>query len=89
MSPLAHVAPDAGIPPIVMLVQGSPVRVGHVRRFTNALVACGIDAEMVHLPRHSHRSINASIGKAGDPVTDAVVGFLAELGHPVLEPAAH
>jgi polyhydroxybutyrate depolymerase len=86
MSPLAHVVPDTGTPPMLMLVQGSQRRIGHVRRFTNALIACGFDAQMRVFPQHTHRSINRSIGAPGDATTEAVAAFLTGLGETVSAP---
>lgn len=80
MSPMTYVAPDAGIPPMLILTRGSATRVAHSQRFADALVACGIDATLVNLPEHDHGSINASIGVPGDPTTDAVIAFLTGLG---------
>lgn len=80
MSPPAHVAPDTGIPPTLVLVQGTEARAALSRRFTDALVACGVQAQMQYLAEHDHGSINASIGAPGDPTTEAVVAFLTGLG---------
>lgn len=80
LSPLAHVAPDVDIPPMLILVQGSVRRVAHSRGFTDALIDCGVEAEMLHLPDHTHASINRSIGEPGDPTTEAVAAFLSGRG---------
>ncbi|MFW5867563.1 MAG: serine hydrolase, partial [Armatimonadota bacterium] len=88
LSPMTYAAPDTGIPPMLVLVQGSTTRVAHSRRFADALIACGIEAEMVHLPDHTHASINRSIGKPDDPTTEAVTSFLAGLGETIGATAA-
>lgn len=80
MSPLAYVAPDAGVPPMLILVQGSETRLSHSQLFADALVMCGVQAELAYLPQHTHASINRSIGEPGDPSTEAVVSFLEGLG---------
>lgn len=83
MSPLAHVAPDMGIPPMLVLVQGKEARAALSRGFTDALVASGVDAQTHYLPEHTHASINRSIGEPGDPATEAVVVFLTGLGETI------
>ncbi|MGI5818535.1 MAG: alpha/beta hydrolase [Armatimonadota bacterium] len=83
LSPLAQVAPDAGIPPFLLLMQGTRTRRENAQRFADALVMCGVEAEAVHLPGHTHASINRSVGEPGDPTTEAVAGFLSGLGAPV------
>ncbi len=80
VSPLTYVAPDTGIPPMLMLVQGKETRAALSRRFADALVASGVAAQLQYLPEHDHGSINSSIGVPGDPTTEAVVAFLTGLG---------
>jgi acetyl esterase/lipase len=83
LSPLHWVAPDAGIPPMLIFVQGRPERVGDARRFSNALVACGVQSEVVYLPQHTHAMVNRQVGVAGDPTTEAIIRFLTGLGAPL------
>ena len=86
MSPMTYVAPDAGIPPMLLLTRGAETRVEHSRHLAEALVMCGVDATVVNLPEHSHESINRRIGVPDDPVTEAVVAFLASVGETVSAP---
>ena len=80
LSPLTYVAPDAEIPPMLVLTQGSESRVEDAHHFVDAMIACGLRAELVYLPEHSHGDVNRRVGEPGDPTTEAVVAFLTGLG---------
>jgi len=86
VSPLTYVAPDAEIPPMLVLTQGSESRVADAHHFVNAMIACGLQAELVYLPEHSHGDVNRRVGEPGDPTTEAVVGFLTDLGEVLVAP---
>lgn len=83
VSPLAHVAPDTGIPPFLLMMQGTRIKLEAVQRFADALTASGADAKLVHLRGHTHASINRSIGEPDADTTAAVAAFLSGLGAPV------
>ncbi len=83
VSPMAHIAPDTGIPPFLVLVQGGQRRLDGAQRFVDALTAAGVPAEVVYLPDHSHATVNRNVGLPGDPTTEAIERFLRRNGAPV------
>ena len=86
LSPLTYVAPDTDIPPMLVLTQGAPRRVADAQRFVDAMVACGLTADLVYLPEHTHGDVNRLVGEPGDPRTEAIVGFLTGLGETLTAP---
>ncbi|MFP3903763.1 MAG: alpha/beta hydrolase fold domain-containing protein [Armatimonadota bacterium] len=80
VSPLARIQPDSDIPPFLIIIQGAQPRLDGADRFANALTQAGTQAEVVYLPNHDHGTVNRNVGKAGDPVTKAIVKFATALG---------
>ena len=78
-STVTHVARNKGIPPFLILhIGGNPDTGAQARRLAGVLESAGISAKVVAARDATHASINDNIGTAGDAVTTAVFGFVAE-----------
>jgi acetyl esterase/lipase len=77
-SPLAHVAPDKGIPPMLVFHSGSGSgsRDEQGKAFVAALKKAGCDAALIASLEQSHADINRQFGTPGDMVTEAAVKFV-------------
>lgn len=83
-SPITHVAPGKGIPPMVIAYSGgmtrlrqSPERKAAAESFAAALQAAGVRAQVVPAPEKTHAEINRQFGAEGDHVAQAVFAFLS------------
>jgi acetyl esterase/lipase len=80
LSPVTHVARGKGIPPfLVMHVAGHPETGGQSRRLVDALREAGVPAEVYAAEGKTHVSINADLGRPGDPPTAAMLSFIGAL----------
>lgn len=78
-SPVDHVAPGKGIPPFLLLHVAGHLETGTTLQaeiFAEALREGGIPVRVVPCPGKDHRSLNADLGLAGDPATEAIDSFL-------------
>jgi len=82
-SPIAHVEPDQGIPPMAIAYSGgvnprraNPGRAEAAEQFAEALREAGVTAEVVPAPEKTHAEINRQFGAPGDHVAGAVFSFL-------------
>lgn len=77
-SPLHHVAPRTGIPPMLFFHAGNraPSKQS-ADEMVAALRKAGIPAQAVHAPDKDHAGINWCIGRQGDPYTKTLMAFLA------------
>jgi arylformamidase len=79
-STVTHVARDKGIPPFLILhISGNPDTTAQARRLANVLKAASVSATVVAAPELTHTTINDRIGSAGDPITQAVFQFVADV----------
>lgn len=77
-SPLAHVAPGAGIGPFLLASRGTAERRAGMEAFRAALAAAGVGAEVIDASSLTHEEVNTRIGAPGDAVvTPPLVAFLA------------
>jgi len=78
-SAVAHVAPNKGIPPFLILhIAGHPDTGAQARRMANVLEAAGIPVKVVAGRETTHASINDNIGAPNDPVTKELFAFVAD-----------
>lgn len=82
-SPVTHVEPDQGIPPMAIAYSGGmsprradPGRARAAEKFAEALREAGVTAEVVPAPEKTHAQINRQFGAEGDHVAEAVFAFL-------------
>jgi acetyl esterase/lipase len=76
-SPRHHVAPDKGIPPMLIFHAGRRAAVEQQsRQMVDALRKAGTPAQLIHAPDKNHAGINWCIGQPGDPYTAVVMRFL-------------
>jgi len=79
-SAVTHVAAGKGIPPfLIMHVSGHPDTTAQARRLQAALEAAGVRVTVYGARESTHNLINDSIGKSGDPGTDALFTFVKQV----------
>ncbi len=79
-SAVTHVARDKGIPPFLILhVADHPDTSAQARRMGAALKEAGIPVTVVGVRETTHAQINDNLGKPGDPGTDALLAFVAQV----------
>ncbi len=79
LSPVTHVAPGKNIPPFLILhVADHPETRGQSERLIQALRAADVAAKTFPAAGKDHRTINADLGRAADPPTQALFQFLDE-----------
>jgi acetyl esterase/lipase len=79
-STVTHVARDKGIPPFLILhIGGNPDTTAQARRLANVLKPAGIPVTVLSAPEATHTTINDHIGQAGDPITNALFQFVADV----------
>ncbi len=76
-SPINHVAAGKGIPPFLILHTDREAAVAESDELAGLLQAAGVPVWSYQDPDATHASINRDIGKAGDPVTEQIMLFLA------------
>ena len=82
-SAVTHVAAGKSIPPfLIMHVAGHPDTSAQAQRFRNVLEAAGIRVTVYGARESTHNLINDSIGKAGEPGTDAMFAFVKQVLQP-------
>jgi acetyl esterase/lipase len=81
-SPITYVAPDQGIPPMVVVYSGGttqsfpdPERGELSEAFVMALQEAGIDATLAPSPDQTHDEIRRNFGREGDEVALQVLAF--------------
>lgn len=80
LSPVTHVAKGKSIPPFLVLhVAEHPETRLQSRRLVEALKAAGFRAATYPAEGKNHVSLNADLGRPGDPPTAAMFEFLAEI----------
>ena len=76
-SALEHVAPDADIPPMLLVARGTPKRRAAMQAFADALQGADIPVTVVEAGQYTHRDVNRQIGVAGEQViTPPLTTFL-------------
>lgn len=76
-SAVTHVAKGKGIPPFLILhVSGHPDTTAQAQRLGNVLKDAGIPVTVFGARETTHSRINEDLGKADDPATKALFGFL-------------
>ena len=79
-STVTHVSRGKGIPPFLILhIGGNPDTTAQARRLANVLKAADISVKVLSAAEATHNSMNDDIGKAGNPITNAVFEFVAEV----------
>ena len=85
-SPLTHVEPNKGIPPMLLLVSRgmsslwiNPQRLMATQAFAEALDAASIPVKIINIPQKTHGQINQQIGEPGDAETQEILEFLENL----------
>jgi arylformamidase len=87
-SPVAHIAPGKGIPPMLICYSGgmmdpqrrvNPHREPDARRFADALLQAQVRAEVIGAPEKSHLEIMQQFGLADDTIAPAVFAFLSSV----------
>jgi acetyl esterase/lipase len=77
LSPITHVAPGKGIPPIAVLhVATHPETKVQSERFVSALRQAGLKATAIAATDTDHVKLNDNLGLAGDKPTAAVLEFV-------------
>lgn len=76
-SPLTHVAPKKGIPPF-LIVHAGQRRTSRIQgeRFGAALRDAGVEVTLVDAPDKNHLTVNYTIGRDGDELTETIFQFL-------------
>ncbi len=78
-SAVTHVAKDKGIPPfLIMHVAEHPDTSAQAQRLADALKNAGVPVKLHGARESTHNKINADIGLADDPGTQALFEFVAE-----------
>jgi acetyl esterase/lipase len=82
-SPVFQVEPGKGIPPMLIVyntvrADGSPEI--QARAFEAELLEAGLQAEAFTVEGKTHSDLGTDLGKPGDPLSDKVDSFLADLG---------
>ena len=73
------IEPDIGIPPMIGVVRGTPMRQQIETEFLATLVANGIEAVTIDARSLTHGGVNANIGTPGDTVMTApLMAFLTD-----------
>ena len=80
-APFAHVAPNKGIPPMLIFHSnaGYEARNAQGAAFVKRLKEAGVDAELIPSPNQTHAQINQRFGASGDMVTTAALKFFNRL----------
>lgn len=77
-SPIAHVAPDKGIPPFLIFhnTLWGDARGEQAHAFARALRAAGSEAAVVPVPDRTHGQLNQRLGLPGERTTEECLRFL-------------
>jgi acetyl esterase/lipase len=79
-SPIKHVAPGKGIPPMLLVTRGFPWHVAECEQYAKAMTDAGIKATVVNAAGYNHPQVNARVGEPGETiVTPAVMPFLSQV----------
>lgn len=65
-SPIDHVAPGVGTPPMMFVTRGPPDRMALTHRFADLLSAAGVDTRVIEVPDLRHDQVNAAVGDPDD-----------------------
>lgn len=75
-SPINHVAPDVGTPPVLFVTRGQPDRMALTHRFADLLSAAGVDTRVIETPDLRHDQVNAAVGDPHDErISPALLSF--------------
>ena len=75
-SPINHVEPGKGIPPILLTRRGAPAWQAQMDAFAARLRGAGVDVQIIDATGYSHAQVNRLIGSTADPVmTTPVTAF--------------
>lgn len=78
-STVTHVAAGKGIPPFLILHVAENADTGaQARRLATVLKGADIPVTVVGVRETSHEQLNANLGKAGDPGSDALFAFVKQ-----------
>ncbi|MGH8985033.1 MAG: alpha/beta hydrolase [Acidimicrobiia bacterium] len=76
-SPLAHVGPGKGIPPMLLVYRGTRARRAQLDEFVAAVRSVDVDVQTIDAGTLTHAQVNTRIGAQGDDVmTPAMTAFL-------------
>ena len=79
-SPLAHVAPEKGIPPfLIMPIAARADSQAQSQALAVALTAAGVRATVAVADDKSHRTLNTEFGSPDDPATQNALTFLQDV----------
>lgn len=84
-SPIHHIAPAKGIPPMLVAYSGgargnnAQRRGDYAQDFVQALQQAGVKAQLLPSPGQTHEEINQDFGRTNDAVTQATLAFLAAI----------
>ena len=80
-SPITHIQPGKGIPPMIVpysrgvVEAADPQRAAQNKRFVEELVKAGVRAESLPATHKTYAQINLDFGQPGDTVTEKVLEF--------------
>ena len=79
-SPVAHASPGKGMPPFLVVSAGWwGAAQQQADGLASALIAAGVCVDRHHAADKDHAGLNRDLGKAGDPLTSQVLGFLGRV----------
>ncbi len=77
ISPYEHVTAGKSIPPFLLVVADNNTgKLEQSNAMAKKLREVGVHAEVIEAPDKTHGTLNQDLGKAGDKVTEKILGFL-------------